>query len=133
MSASFTGRRNARRARVVRIVRAQAGFFLRALRIADENLRAARRGAAAGRAVGSADDQLPDVGRAARHVESLDAGAVQPQIDGRRDLGSAAAATASCAAAAAAPAGPSLSTFRFSRGDVTPTQCSPALTGTRTW
>ena len=67
-------------------------------------------------------------GVVARHVESLQPGAVQSQVDGRRDLRRAAAS-----AARAGRRGASLSGFRFSRGDVTPTVCSPAFTATRTW
>ena len=59
------------------------------------------------RAVGTADDELPDVGCAARHVESLDARAVQPEIDRKRHLRNAAAS----AAGAAAP-GPRCLRFR---------------------
>ena len=80
--------------------------------------------------VGSADDELPDFGRAARHVESLHARAVQPEIDGIGHLGNTAASAARTAAASSRAFALDLEVLARR---VTPTQCSPAFTGTRTW
>ncbi len=74
-------------------------FFFCGLRIAGEDLRAARGDAAAGSPVGSADDQLPHIGRAARHIEPLDARAVQPEVDGIGNLRNTGASAARTAAA----------------------------------
>ena len=84
MSPLVTGRRNARWASVVRIVRAQAGSCARLRRTADEDRLAARRLAARGRTVGTADDQLADIRRGRLDVEPLDARAAQAQVDRRR-------------------------------------------------
>ena len=58
---------------------------------AHEHPAPARRVAAAGRLVGTADDQLADVGRRRDHVEPFEPRAVDPQVDGSWDLRGAAA------------------------------------------
>ena len=94
-----------RAARERRQNRLGAGRFLFGrFRIAGENLRAACGRSAAGRPVRSADDQLPDVGCAAGHVESLDPRAIQPEID--RDTAPAARRRRGLPAPPPRPAGP---------------------------
>src|SRR4051812_2770669 len=79
---------------------ARARTFLRPRRgPADEDLAAACRIAAASNVVRSGDDELADIRRLPSDVETLHARAVQPQVDRRWHLRTAAASPGTSAAA----------------------------------
>ena len=172
MSAATTGRRNARRARLLRMVRAQASssLFSRGAPTPAPRRSLASLDSRSGRPEASRGAGTPSP-RAARGLVSsgwqikifarlgvvprpvalygppmmscLTSG-VPPGTSNRftrapfnlRSTGYGTCGTPPPRPPAPPPLpapGASLSALRFSRGDVTPTACSPAFTGTRTW